>query len=112
MLFVNEWHRPCSYGTVAATFLEIARRAGIRGAPPQRGPRLHDLRHTFAVHRLLAWYRDGGDVQARLPLLSTYLGHVSLISTQIYLNVTAELLHEAASRFRAPALPGVAGDLS
>jgi integrase/recombinase XerD len=110
--FVNEWRRPCSYGTVVATFLDIARRAGVRGAPLQRGPRLHDLRHTFAVHRLLAWYRDGGDVQARLPLLSTYLGHVSLISTQIYLNITAELLQEAASRFHAPALPGTAGDLS
>lgn len=110
--FVNEWRRPCSYGTVVGTFLDIARRTGVRGAPTQRGPRLHDLRHTFAVHRLLAWYRDGGDVQARLPLLSTYLGHVSLISTQIYLNITAELLQEAARRFHAPALPGTAGDLS
>jgi site-specific recombinase XerD len=110
--FVNEWRRPCSYGTVVATFLDIARRAGIRGAPNQRGPRLHDLRHSFAVHRLLAWYRDGGDVQARLPLLSTYMGHVCLVSTQVYLNITAELLQEAASRFHAPALPASLGDLS
>jgi integrase/recombinase XerD len=100
--FVNEWHRPCSYGTVIATFLAIARRAGIRGAPCQRGPRLHDIRHTFAVHRLLNWYRDGGDVQARLPLLSTYMGHVCLVSTQVYLNITGELLHEAAQRFQPP----------
>jgi len=85
---------------------------GIRGAPNLRGPRLHDLRHSFAVHRLLAWYRDGGDVQARLPLLSTYLGHVCLISTQVYLNITAKLLQEAASRFHAPALPGASGELS
>jgi integrase/recombinase XerD len=110
--FVNEWRRPCSYGTVVKTFLDIARSARIRGAPTQRGPRLHDLRHTFAVHRLLAWYRDGGDVQARLPLLSTYMGHVCLVSTQVYLNITAELLQEAASRFHAPALPGSQGDLS
>lgn len=110
--FVNEWHRPCSYGTVVKTFLDVARRVGIRGAPLQRGPRLHDLRHTFAVHRLLDWYRDGGDVQARLPLLSTYLGHASLVSTQIYLYITGELLHEAASRFHAPALPGTVGELS
>jgi integrase/recombinase XerD len=110
--FVNEWRRACSYGTVVATFLAIARRAGVRGAPGQRGPRLHDLRHAFAVHRLLAWYRDGGDVQARLPLLSTYMGHVCLVSTQVYLNITAELLHQAARRFQAPALPGVAGDPS
>jgi integrase/recombinase XerD len=103
-LFVNEWHRPCCYPVVVATFLAIARRAGIRGEPGQRGPRLHDLRHTFAVHRLLEWYRDGGDVQARLPLLSTYLGHVCLVSTQVYLDITAELLQEAARRFQAPLL--------
>jgi len=103
-LFVNEWRRPCSYPVVVATFLATARRAGIRGAPGHRGPRLHDLRHTFAVHRLLAWYRDGGDVQARLPWLSTYLGHVCLVSTQVYLDITAELLQEAAQRFHAPQL--------
>jgi hypothetical protein len=57
------------------------------------------------VHRLLEWYRDGGDVQARLPLLSTYLGHVCLVSTQVYLDITAELLREAARRFQAPPLP-------
>ena len=109
---VNEWRRPCSYGTVIATFLGIARRAGIRGAPCQPGPRLHDLRHTFAVHRLLSWYRDGGDVQARLPLLSTYMGHVCMVSTQVYLNITGELLHEAAKRFEAPTLPGIEGGAS
>jgi len=107
--FINEWRRPCSYPVVIATFLGIARRAGIRGAPGQRGPRLHDLRHSFAVHRLLAWYRDGGDVQARLPLMATYLGHVCLVSTQVYLDITAELLQEAAHRFHAPGLPAVVG---
>jgi integrase/recombinase XerD len=108
--FVNEWRRPCGYPRVVATFLEIARRVGIRAAPGQRGPRIHDLRHTFAVHRLLAWYRDGGDVQARLPLLSTYLGHICLVSTQVYLDITAELLHEAARRFQAPPLPMAISD--
>lgn len=103
--FINEWRRPCCYGTVIGTFLGIARRAGVRGAPGQPGPRLHDIRHSFAVHRLLEWYRDGGDVQARLPLLTTYMGHVCLVSTQVYLDVTAELLHEAASRFAAPPAP-------
>jgi integrase len=62
------------------------------------------LRHTFAVNRLLAWYQDGGDVQARLPLLATYLGHVSIVSTQVYLDITAELLQEAARRFKPPRL--------
>ncbi len=111
-LFVNVRHRACSYSRVVGTFLGLARRTGVRGAPGQRGPRVHDLRHTFAVHRLLAWYRDGGDVQARLPLLATYLGHVSLVSTQVYLDITAELLHEATRRFHAPVLPALAGDQS
>ena len=105
-LFVVRGRRQCSYSWVAATFRAILRQAGLRGAPGERGPRLHDLRHTFAVHRLLAWYRDGGDVQARLPLLTTYLGHVTLASTQVYLNITAELLQEAARRFQAPVLVG------
>lgn len=102
--FVNEWKRPLSYPVVCATFLQIARRTGVRPPPGQRGPRIHDLRHAFAVERLVAWYRDGEDVQARLPLLATYMGHVSIVSTQVYLEVTAELLHEAARRFKAPRL--------
>lgn len=104
--FVNEWRRGCSYAVVIATFLGIARRTGIRGKPGTPGPRIHDLRHTFAVHRLLGWYRDGGDVQARLPLLTTYLGHVCLVSTQVYLHIAAELLQLAAQRFHAPQLSG------
>jgi len=102
--FVNEWRRSCSYPAVIETFLDVARRAGIRGKPGITGPRIHDLRHTFAVHRLLDWYCDGGDVQARLPLLTTYMGHVCLVSTQVYLHITAELLQVAAQRFHAPEL--------
>jgi integrase/recombinase XerD len=103
-LFVNEYGRRCAYPNTVWTFLRVARSSGVRGPAGEKGPRLHDLRHTFAVHRLLEWYRDGSDVQARLPLLADYLGHVSLISTQVYLDVSAELLHEAAHRFRAPTL--------
>ncbi len=62
-------------------------------------PRLHDLRHTFAVHRLLAWYRQGADVQLLLPKLSTYLGHIGLAETQHYLTMTPDLLREAGQRF-------------
>ena len=102
-LFVNECRGQCTHPLVCETFLTIARRTGVRGPAGARGPRLHDFRHTFAVHRLLQWYRDGGDVQARLPLLTDYLGHVSIVSTQIYLDITAELLHEAARRFQPPA---------
>ncbi len=105
-LFVNERRGECAYCRACATFLFIARRVGVRGPAGTRGPRIHDLRHTFAVHRLLDWYRDGGDVQSRLPLLADYLGHVSIVSTQVYLNITAELLHEAARRFQPPGQPG------
>ena len=57
------------------------------------------MRHTFAVTNLLRWYRGGIDVVARLPLLATYMGHVSVLSTQEYLRATPELLHEASHRF-------------
>jgi hypothetical protein len=60
---------------------------------------------TFAVHRLIAWYREGADVQARLPLLATYLGHASVAATSVYLTMTAELLVEASVRFERYALP-------
>ena len=62
-------------------------------------PRLHDLRHAAAVHRLVAWYRQGADVQRLLPQLATYLGHVHIAATQRYLTLTAELLREASQRF-------------
>ena len=62
---------------------------------------MHGLRHSFAVGTLLRWYRDGGDVQARLPLLSTYLGHVRPSSTYWYLTACPELLALAAERLEA-----------
>ncbi len=58
-------------------------------------PRLHDFRHTFAVTRLVTWYREGKDVQRMLPLLSTYLGHCGISETSVYLQMTKELLREA-----------------
>ena len=77
-------------------------RAGARIVCPPgepRPPRLHDLRHTAAVHRVVAWYQDSKNVQKLLPHLATYLGHVSIASTQRYLQMTPELLHEASLRF-------------
>lgn len=62
-------------------------------------PRLHDFRASFALRRLTAWYREGADVQKLLPLLSTYLGHVSIAATQVYLPLTPELFVEACVRF-------------
>ena len=82
-------------------FLELLRSLGLRGPKGQRGPRIHDLRHTFAVHRLLAWYRQGANLAAKLPLLSTYLGHSTITGTEIYLQATAQLLEQAGRRFRA-----------
>lgn len=69
-------------------------------------PRLHDLRHAFAVHRLTTWYREGKNVQRLLPHLSTYLGHTDIASTQLYLTMTPELLEEASIRFERYALKG------
>lgn len=91
-----------AYGTVriCELFLEILRSLKLRGPKGEKGPRLHDLRHSFAVQRLLAWYRQGADLPAKLPLLTTYLGHASVIYTEIYLQATAELLQEAGKRFR------------
>jgi site-specific recombinase XerD len=86
-------------------FGKLRIRAGLYR--PERGssqPRLHDLRHTSAVHRLVAWYRDGKDVRTLLPYLSTYLGHLNLSGTQCYLSMTPELLDEVNRRFEGYAL--------
>jgi integrase/recombinase XerD len=79
-------------------FARLVDAAGIQVPAGQRRPRLHDLRHSFATATLLGWYRDGVDVQARLPWLSTYLGHVDPKSTYWYLSGSPELLALAASR--------------
>ena len=84
------------------TFVRLRGHAGIhRPAGDRWQPRLHDLRHSFAVHRLIAWYRAGADVQASLPLLATYLGHRNVTGTQVYLTMTPALLTEASHRFAA-----------
>jgi integrase/recombinase XerD len=81
------------------TFRGLLQKCGI-AHHKRTGPRIHDLRHTFAVHRLLAWYRHGQDVNARLPALATYMGHVDISSTRIYLQPTAELLQQVNRRLR------------
>ena len=90
---------------VERVFTRLRVHAEVYGPPGARQqPRLHDARHTFAVHRLVAWYREGADVQTCLPLLATYLGHVNLSGTQAYLPMTPELLDEASKRFARYAL--------
>ena len=98
--FISGLGKAYSTACVQGMFRAIAIQAGLRG-PSGRGPRLHDLRATFAVTRLLEWYRDGDNVMARLPLLSTYLGHACVSDTEVYLRITTSLLQEANSRFRA-----------
>jgi integrase/recombinase XerD len=95
-----------SLGLLEAAFIRLREKAGIRRPSSDRWqPRLHDLRATFAVHRLVAWYREGADLQTRLPLLATYLGHVNVSGTQTYLPMTHELLAEASRRFECYAQP-------
>ena len=87
----------------------MRRQAGVRSPKGARfQPRLHDLRHSFATHRLTSWYQ-GADVQRLLPVLATYLGHVNLAGTQVYLSMTPELLREAALRFERYAETGTGG---
>lgn len=86
--------------TVQGAFSRLRVAAGIEGTDKNiLSPSLHSLRHSFAVHRVTAWYREGADVQRLLPALSTYMGHANLSDTQVYLSMTPELLQEASQRF-------------
>ncbi len=98
-LFINLKGRRLHRSNVELVFRKVLKRCGLRGGKGCPGPRLHDMRHSFACTRLLAWYREGKDVNALLPVLATYLGHVNITSTQVYLRATAELLEEANQRF-------------
>ena len=109
--FVNRDGSPLAARTVSKAFARLRQAAGVsRDDGVRYQPHLHDLRHSFAVHRLTAWYREGADVQRMLPLLSTYLGHASIAGTQVYLSMTPELLHEAALRFECYMEAGAGGD--
>ena len=94
-------------GTVQRAFAELVRVSGIYCSDSmRRSPGLHSFRHTFAVHRLTSWYRQGADLQQLLPQLSTYLGHTELAGTQVYLSMTPELLQQASLRFERYAKGG------
>ncbi len=93
------------YKNVHRTFLGLVRHAGLQRRSAHCRPRPHDLRHTFAVSTLLGWYRSGADVEVRLPLLSTYLGHSDPNSTYWYLSATPELLSLAARRLERASEP-------
>lgn len=114
----------CTQGTRADTFLirasgapwpvpqasvivrRLFRRAGLKPKAGRVGPRPYDFRHTFAVHRLTRWYRQGVNLQERLAWLSAYMGHQNILGTEVYLHATPELLQLAAHRFGARARRG------
>lgn len=85
-------------GHVRRTFYSLSRQIGLRAAFASHGPRLHDFRHRFAIQTLLSWYRQGRDVERRLPILSTYLGHAHVTDTYWYLTGTPELMGAASKR--------------
>ena len=92
-------------GTISQTFHHLVPRLGLVIPPGVAPPRVHDLRHAFAVGTLLRWYREGIDPAARLFHLSTFLGHVNPSSTAVYLTITPELMSAANHRFKAFAAP-------
>lgn len=95
--FVSLWGKRLAYVTVDAIFLRLARSIGLRGEPGQRGARMHDLRHTFAVRSLEQCGCDDKAVARHLAALSTYLGHVHATSTYWYLQATPILMEQIAN---------------
>ncbi len=94
--FVNSRRAALRYGPAHAAFLELTVELGLRTDTVH--PRLHDLRHTFAVNTLIGWYQTGDDVGARIGVMSAYLGHVAPAGTYWYLSAVPELMELAAAR--------------
>jgi integrase len=99
VFFVSEWGSALPYSTFRHTFRRLCKHLPVRPGPGTRGPRIHDLRHTFACRRLLRWYADGADLNHEIAALSTYLGHAKVSDTYWYITGIPELLDLAASRF-------------
>jgi integrase/recombinase XerD len=96
--FCSRYASRLDEGQVRRVFYFVSRQVGIRGATDSKGPRLHDFRHRFAVETLLRWHRTGEDVQRRLPILSTYLGHAHVTDTYWYVTGTPELMAAVGQR--------------
>ena len=104
-LFIGKNDQVFSFETMKGIFRKIRKLSGIKREDTSTyQPRIHDLRHSFSVHRLTSWYREKKDVQQLLPILSTYLGHRHLADTTVYLTMTDDLLHEANIRFEEYAI--------
>lgn len=100
--FIGEQGRALNYSAMILVFRTVARQISLRQpGDAYGGPRIHDLRHSYAVATLLRWYRGGEDVEQRLPVLSTYLGHSHVGSTYWYLSACPELMGHAARRLEA-----------
>jgi integrase/recombinase XerD len=97
-VFVSNRGNRLDNSEIHRTFYALSRQIGLRGPSDSHGPRLHDLRHRFAVNTLWRWYRAGEDTEPRLPLLSAYLGHVHVSDTYWYLSAWPELMREAMRR--------------
>lgn len=102
--FVNRVGKHLDQGTIRRTFYALSQSVGLRqqtkgkNNQPNKGPRLHDFRHRFAVQTLLRWYQSGDDAEKKLPVLSTYLGHVHVSDTYWYLTAYPELMSHCANR--------------
>jgi site-specific recombinase XerD len=106
--FVTRSGNALTYDQARKVFPILRNLAGIHREKEARyQPRVHDIRHTMAVHRLLSWYREGADVQRLLPKLSTYLGHLDIAATQRYLTMIPEIRNEASHRFEHYAMQEV-----
>jgi integrase len=106
-LFTFDGHRSIHPTTASQTFHCLVGKLGLVVPAGVSPPTLHSLRHSFAVGCLLRFYRQGLDPAARLHQLSTFLGHVDPVSTQVYLTITPALLEEANRRFEAFAAPAL-----
>jgi integrase len=110
--FVSVRKRRCAHRTVDATFRMLTRELGLMSVYG-REPRLHDLRHTWATRCLAKLYETGKDPNAELPVIATYLGHVNIACTTVYLHPTTDLLAQAGNRFErhvtAPESKGFGG---
>jgi integrase len=97
-LFVSLAGTALIHASVDRTFQALVRNAGLDHGSSRRSPRLHDLRHTFAVRTVVGWYQAGLDVDAHMALLSTYMGHAEPANTYWYLSAVPELFAVAVER--------------
>ena len=99
--FISERGKRLGYCAVRSTFVRLSHEIGLRSLSDSHGPRMHDLRHRFAVNTLISWYREGVDIERRIHVLSAFLGHVKFSYTYWYLSAVPELLQLAVARLES-----------